>query len=40
MATAGAVIGLKVKDVIVDDIATTSKTLPNFEKMWNELINK
>ncbi len=39
MATAGAVIGLRVKDIYVDDIATTSKTLPNFEKMWNEMVN-
>ncbi|MGA1390713.1 MAG: 3-phosphoshikimate 1-carboxyvinyltransferase [Candidatus Nanopelagicales bacterium] len=39
MATAGAVIGLKVKDIYVDDIATTSKTLPNFEEMWNEMVN-
>ena len=39
MATAGAVIGLKVKDIYVDDIATTSKTLPNFEDMWNKMVN-
>jgi len=39
MATAGAVIGLKVKDIYVDDIATTSKTLPNFEEMWNKMVN-
>ena len=39
MATAGAVIGLKVKDIYVDYIATTSKTLPNFEEMWNKMVN-
>jgi len=39
MATAGAVIGLRIKDICVDDIATTSKTLPNFENMWNQLVN-
>ncbi|MFM1825637.1 MAG: hypothetical protein RLZZ37_272 [Actinomycetota bacterium] len=39
MATAGAVIGLRVNDIYVDDIATTSKTLPNFEKMWNKMVN-
>ncbi|MFZ9360519.1 MAG: 3-phosphoshikimate 1-carboxyvinyltransferase, partial [Candidatus Nanopelagicales bacterium] len=39
MATAGAVIGLKVKDIYVDDIATTAKTLPNFEEMWNNMVN-
>ncbi len=39
MATAGAVIGLKVKDIYVDDISTTSKTLPNFENLWNKMVN-
>ncbi|MEY3495981.1 MAG: hypothetical protein RJA80_203 [Actinomycetota bacterium] len=39
MATAGAVIGLKVKDIYVDDISTTSKTLPNFEDLWNKMVN-
>ncbi len=39
MATAGAVIGLKVKDIFVDDISTTSKTLPNFENMWKQMVN-
>ena len=26
-------------DKNIHDIAATSKTLPNFEKMWNELVN-
>ena len=39
MATAGAVIGLKVKDIFVDDISTTSKTLPDFENMWKQMVN-
>lgn len=38
MATAGAVIGLVVNGIEVDDIKTTSKTLPNFEKMWNAMV--
>jgi 3-phosphoshikimate 1-carboxyvinyltransferase len=38
MATAGAVIGLVVPGMQVDDIATTSKTLPDFPGMWAELI--
>lgn len=38
MATAGAVIGLRIKDIYVDDISTTSKTLPNFEKMWTSMV--
>jgi 3-phosphoshikimate 1-carboxyvinyltransferase len=34
MATAGAVIGLRVAGVTVDDIASTTKTLPDFPGMW------
>jgi 3-phosphoshikimate 1-carboxyvinyltransferase len=34
MATAGAIVGLQVPGVEVEDIATTSKTLPDFPKMW------
>jgi 3-phosphoshikimate 1-carboxyvinyltransferase len=38
MATAGAVIGLRVAGVEVDDIATTGKTLPDFPAMWAKLL--
>lgn len=38
MATAGAVVGLRVADVWVDDIATTSKTLPDFTTMWSQML--
>ncbi|WP_100482072.1 3-phosphoshikimate 1-carboxyvinyltransferase [Mycobacteroides abscessus] len=38
MATAGALVGLKVPGVSVDDIATTSKTLPDFPGMWADMI--
>ncbi len=34
MATAGAIIGLAVDGVLVDDIAATSKTLPQFPELW------
>jgi 3-phosphoshikimate 1-carboxyvinyltransferase len=34
MATAGAVIGLAVPGIQVEDIATTAKTLPEFARMW------
>ncbi|MEU8267644.1 3-phosphoshikimate 1-carboxyvinyltransferase [Sphaerisporangium sp. NPDC049002] len=34
MATAGAVIGLVVPGIQVEDIATTAKTLPEFARMW------
>ena len=38
MATAGAVIGLVVDGVQVVDIATTSKTLPDFDGMWRSML--
>lgn len=38
MATAGAVIGLRVPDVTVDDIGSTSKTLPDFPAMWARML--
>jgi 3-phosphoshikimate 1-carboxyvinyltransferase len=34
MATAGAIIGLAVPGLQVDDIATTAKTLPQFPELW------
>lgn len=39
MATAGAIIGLKVPDVSVENIGTTSKTLPDFPQMWTTLVS-
>ncbi|MHA2788278.1 3-phosphoshikimate 1-carboxyvinyltransferase [Corynebacterium sp. S7] len=38
MATAGAIIGIVVEGVEVENIATTSKTLPGFEKMWADML--
>ncbi|MFC4061430.1 3-phosphoshikimate 1-carboxyvinyltransferase [Planomonospora corallina] len=38
MATAGAVIGLAVPGVQVEDIATTGKTLPEFASMWARML--
>jgi 3-phosphoshikimate 1-carboxyvinyltransferase len=38
MATAGAVLGLAVDGVEVDDIGCTTKTLPDFPGMWTELL--
>jgi 3-phosphoshikimate 1-carboxyvinyltransferase len=38
MATAGAVLGLVVDGVQVDDIATTSKTLPDFPGLWSRML--
>jgi 3-phosphoshikimate 1-carboxyvinyltransferase len=39
MATAGAVLGLAVDGIEVDDIASTSKTLPDFPAMWSALLD-
>ncbi|MEN9915891.1 MAG: hypothetical protein RL725_566 [Actinomycetota bacterium] len=39
MATAGAIIGLAVKDLKVENIETTKKTLPDFPGMWQEMLN-
>ncbi|WP_182049474.1 3-phosphoshikimate 1-carboxyvinyltransferase [Changpingibacter yushuensis] len=38
MATFAAILGLRVKDIQVENIATTSKTLPQFPQMWSDLI--
>jgi 3-phosphoshikimate 1-carboxyvinyltransferase len=38
MATAGALIGLRVPDIRVVDIATTAKTLPDFVGMWSGML--
>ncbi|MFB7610263.1 3-phosphoshikimate 1-carboxyvinyltransferase [Streptomyces gardneri] len=38
MATAGAIIGLAVEGVEIEDVATTAKTLPDFPGMWTEML--
>jgi 3-phosphoshikimate 1-carboxyvinyltransferase len=38
LATAGAVIGLVTPEVLVENIATTRKTLPDFPGLWNSLV--
>ena len=38
LATAGAVLGLVVPGVEVQDIATTGKTLPDFPSMWQAML--
>ena len=38
MATSGALIGLAVDGVEVDDIGTTAKTLPEFPELWAEML--
>ncbi len=40
MATAGAIVGLRVPGVEVDDIGTTSKTIPDFPGMWAAMLGQ
>ncbi|MCS7481661.1 3-phosphoshikimate 1-carboxyvinyltransferase [Umezawaea endophytica] len=40
MATAGAIIGLVVPGVEVDDVGSTSKTIPDFPGMWATMLNE
>ncbi|MFB7863450.1 3-phosphoshikimate 1-carboxyvinyltransferase [Streptomyces sp. NPDC056069] len=38
MATAGALLGLVVKGVEIENVSTTEKTLPDFPRMWTEML--
>lgn len=38
IATAGAIIGLRVPGVEVDDIGTTAKTMPEFPALWRGML--
>ena len=38
MATAGAIVGLRVPGVEVEDIGTTAKTLPDFPRLWAAML--
>ncbi|MDW4573310.1 3-phosphoshikimate 1-carboxyvinyltransferase [Microbacterium sp. M3] len=38
MATTGALIGLAVAGVEVDDIGTTAKTMPEFPQIWQRML--
>jgi len=40
IATAGALIGLRVPGVVVDDIGATAKTLPEFPELWAYLVRR
>ena len=39
MATTGAIIGLAVPGVEIEDIGTTSKTLPQFTELWHSMLS-
>jgi 3-phosphoshikimate 1-carboxyvinyltransferase len=38
MATTGALMGLAITGVAVNDIATTAKTLPEFTELWQRML--
>ncbi len=38
MAHAAAVVGLRVSGVEVEDVATTAKTFPGFERVWGSMV--
>jgi 3-phosphoshikimate 1-carboxyvinyltransferase len=38
LATTGALIGLRVPGVRIDDIGTTAKTLPQFAALWHAML--
>ncbi|OJX73893.1 3-phosphoshikimate 1-carboxyvinyltransferase [Leifsonia sp. 71-9] len=38
MATAGAIVGLVVPGVEIENVATTAKTLPQFTQLWTRML--
>lgn len=40
MATAGAILGLRVEGIEVSDVDTTTKTLPGFRRRWAQLLGQ
>ena len=38
MATTGALVGLRVPGIEIDDIGTTAKTLPEFTLLWERML--
>ena len=40
MAMAGAIVGLRVAGVEVDDIGATTKTLPDFPRLWARMLEE
>jgi 3-phosphoshikimate 1-carboxyvinyltransferase len=39
MATAGAIIGLAIEGITVENIETTRKTLSDFPGMWQAMLD-
>jgi 3-phosphoshikimate 1-carboxyvinyltransferase len=40
MATAGAIIGLRVPGIEIEDITVTSKTIPQFVALWDKMLEE
>ena len=40
MAMAGAVLGLRVPGLVVEDVATVGKTLPDFVGLWQSMVGR
>ena len=40
IATTGALIGLRIPGIEVEDVASTSKTLPRFTELWSEMLRR
>ena len=38
MATAGAIIGLRIPGIEIEDISVTSKTIPEFVSLWEQML--
>lgn len=38
MATAGAIVGLRVPGIRIEDVQTTAKTLPEFTALWSTML--
>ncbi|PKZ42586.1 3-phosphoshikimate 1-carboxyvinyltransferase [Kytococcus schroeteri] len=38
LAMAGAILGLRTEGVEVEDIATTGKTVPGFDRLWDAMV--
>lgn len=38
MATFAAMLGLKINGILIKNIATTAKTLPDFANMWTSML--
>jgi 3-phosphoshikimate 1-carboxyvinyltransferase len=38
MATAGAIIGIGIPGIEIEDVSVTSKTIPEFVKLWDQML--